>query len=430
MGPFYSFTGDFYYQDETNTLQQFNKKYSSVREDPWGESLNHLDQWGMKFPESVGVPGASGASHSSYEPYNLNPIQMRKYYDGELTVRNGSKFRISGFMMCHGGVAKYKLSLDGGKTYVDLQCTGGDEPDDKSGRDFFYSRRVDATFDANDVENSTYLEDYGGNLLEFYLPAQTPGARRELLVVAEGFNGYDYPVLRLTLRIAGDTPALVYYQQGGTIIRDNWPDAHKNDPSNVIKKGYNAVLEEPSKYTADQIETEKTHLNDISAGDVYTASTNNRYRLTVPVEEVGLHSLRFYLSIVDNESHPEADKTSYAGNRYTGVTISSYLLHDSGETYYNNMNKQITESNKQDFADRIDKGGSLTFTNPYFLFPGYSSGAYHLFIDVKEEDVGRGYVVWDFDITEFRKATGGYNFKLIVDYKWFGLKAEEDWVHQ
>ena len=59
-----------------------------------------------------------------------------------------------------------------------------------------------------------------------------------------------------------------------------------------------------------------------------------------------------------------------------------------------------------------------------------SSGPYHLYINVTEEDVGRGYVVWDFDITEFSNATGGYNFKLIVDYKWFGLKANEDYVGQ
>lgn len=409
MGPFYSFTGDFYYEDKDNIERKFTTVYgSSVRVDHLGNSLNNFDQWGMKFPESVGVSGANGASHSSYEPYNVNPTQMRKFYDGEITVRNGAKFKISGFMMCHGGVAKYKLSLDGGETFVDLQCVGGDNPDtDSRQRDFLYSRRVDATFDAGDVENSTYMEIYGGQWLEFYLPVQTPGARRELLVVAEGANGYDYPVLRLSLRIAGDTPALVYYQQGGTIIRDNWPDAHKNDPSNVIKKGYNALLEEAPKYTAAQIEGEKTHLNTISAGDVYTASTSNRYRLTVPVEEVGLHSLRFYLSVVDKVSHPPQDNTDYTGSRYTGnITISSYLLHDSGETYYNNMNKQITASNKQDFANRIDEGGSLTFTNSYYQLAGYSSGPYHLYINVTEEDVGRGYVVWDFDITEFSKATG------------------------
>ena len=435
MGPFYAFTGDFLYEDENNVLQQFSKvytgeQYSKVIKNLWGASQNNMDQWNLKFPDSVGVSGPYGASHSIYEPYNVNPIQMRKFYADEITVRNGARFKISGFMMCHGGVAKYKLSLDGGETFVDLQCVGGDEPDNKSGRDFLYSQRVDATFDAGDVENSTYSNDYGGQLLDFYLPAQTPGARRELLVVAEGVNGYDYPVLRLTLRIAGDTPSLVYYQQGGTIIRDNWPDAHKNDPSNVIKKGYNAKLEAEPDYTAAEIEIEKTHLNDISAGDVYTASTNNRYRLTVPVEEVGLHSLRFYLSVVDGVSHPPQDNTDYAGSRYTGdITISSYLLHDSGETYYNNMNKQITESNKQDFANRIDEGGSLTFTNPYYRLAGYSNGPYHLYINVTEEDVGRGYVVWDFDITEFSKATGGYNFKLIVDYKWFGL-AELEGVTQ
>ena len=94
------------------------------------------------------------------------------------------------------------------------------------------------------------------------------------------------------------------------------------------------------------------------------------------------------------------------------------------------MNKQITESNKQDFANRIDEGGSLTFTNPYYQLAGYSSGPYHLYINVTEEDVGRGYVVWDFDITEFSKATSGYEFRLIVDYKWFGLKADEGWVSQ
>ena len=93
------------------------------------------------------------------------------------------------------------------------------------------------------------------------------------------------------------------------------------------------------------------------------------------------------------------------------------------------MNLQITESNKQDFADRIDAGGSVTIKNPYYGSSGYSSGPYHLFIDVTEEDVRRGYVVWDFDITEFSKATGGYNFKLIVDYKWFGL-AELEGVTQ
>ena len=304
MGPFYSFTGEFFYEDENNVLRKFSdvytgEQYSKVTTNLWGGSQNNADQWNLKFQDSVGGDLVYGASHSIYEPYNVNPTQMRKFYADEITVRNGARFQISGFMMCHGGVAKYKLSLDGGETFVDLQCVGGDNPDNSGGRDFFYARRVDATFDEDDVENSTYSSGYGGNLLEFYLPAQTPGARRELLVVAEGFNGYDYPVLRLSLRIAGDTPALVYYQQGGTIIRDNWPDAHKNDPSNVIKKGYNAVLEEAPKYTEDYIESEKTHLNTISAGDVYTASTSNRYRLTVPVEEVGLHSLRFYLSVVD-----------------------------------------------------------------------------------------------------------------------------------
>jgi hypothetical protein len=140
------------------------------------------------------------------------------------------------------------------------------------------------------------------------------------------------------------------------------------------------------------------------------------------------------LSVVDKDSHPPQDNTGYAGS-YTGnITISSYLLHDSGETYYNNMNKQITESNKQDFANRIDKDGSLTFTNPYYNPDknpeGHKSGPYRLYINVTEEDVGRGYVVWDFDITGFSKATGEYTFKLIVDYKWFGLKANEDYVGQ
>ena len=145
-------------------------------------TLSGMDQWNL---------GLQYDAFTVYEPYNLELSHMRLYNAEYNSISNGGTLKISGYIACRGGVAKYKYSLDGGE-WTEFSGRTINEQDAVTN---MVKKTTDASFTAADAA------DYRTNTLNIKLPTSVSG-ERDLLVVAEGNNGYLYPVLHIRLNIA------------------------------------------------------------------------------------------------------------------------------------------------------------------------------------------------------------------------------------
>lgn len=140
-------------------------------------------QWNM---------GLQADAFSAYEPYNVDLAHTRLYNAQYNNISNGGVITISGFIGCSGGVAKYKYSIDGGE----WSEFDGRIVNDSNDVTNMLKKTTDASFTATDVAD--FRES---NALNITLPTSLSG-ERDLIVVAEGNNGYLYPILHVKLNIA------------------------------------------------------------------------------------------------------------------------------------------------------------------------------------------------------------------------------------
>lgn len=147
-------------------------------------ALNGGSQWniGLK-PEALTV----------YEPYNVDVLSTRLYNQDVHNISNGGTVTIGGAIACNRGVAKYKYSIDGGA----WKEFSGSVVNCDSGSTFVETvqKTTDKSFTVADTA------DYSNTMLSLTLPTNISG-EKDLIVVAEGNNGYLYPILHVKLNIA------------------------------------------------------------------------------------------------------------------------------------------------------------------------------------------------------------------------------------
>jgi hypothetical protein len=145
------------------------------------------------------------ATYSSLEPYHVRLEQLRFYNNTVNNISKGGKIKITGFAICHGGVAKYKYSFDGGQTFVAEEIPLSNVSDISETVINDAGKLVDASFDvATDAVNGYFRKatnDTNDAYLEFTIPDNIFG-EKNILVVAESTNGMCYPILHMKLNIA------------------------------------------------------------------------------------------------------------------------------------------------------------------------------------------------------------------------------------
>ena len=273
------------------------------------EYFNFADKWNIGYN--------SEAAYTIFEPQNVNAINSR-YINNELNkIKSGGRVTIDGYVMCKGGVSRYKFSLDGGKTWTVINDTGEDIT---SGSMETYSKYSDKDFTyAKDGENGNFCctsyssgkmeETYGSgtaatrkkfydHALEFSIPALPDGAIRDLLVVAESTQGKLIPVLHMKIQC-------------------------ENVEGNSMQYGYYRSTQKNSSLGMGWFNTDKEW--SFYAG-AQTDENGNNYlfnRMTIPVTKEGEQQLTF---------------THRLFNEPNSVTTPKHLLYNDDKT----PNKQST----------------------------------------------------------------------------------------
>ena len=147
-------------------------------------ALNGGSQWNI---------GLNSEALTVYEPYNVDVLSTRLYNQDVHNISNGGTVTIGGAIACNRGVAKYKYSIDGGA----WKEFSGSVVNCESGSTFVETvqKTTDKSFTVADTA------DYSNTMLSLTLPTNISG-ERDLIVVAEGNNGYLYPILHVKLNIA------------------------------------------------------------------------------------------------------------------------------------------------------------------------------------------------------------------------------------
>lgn len=147
-------------------------------------ALNGGSQWNI---------GLNSEALTVYEPYNVDVLSTRLYNQDVHNISNGGTVTIGGAIACNRGVAKYKYSIDGGA----WKEFSGSVVNCASGSTFVETvqKTTDKSFTVADTA------DYSNTMLSLTLPTNISG-EKDLIVVAEGNNGYLYPILHVKLNIA------------------------------------------------------------------------------------------------------------------------------------------------------------------------------------------------------------------------------------
>ena len=329
---------------------------------PGGSKLARTDKW-SNF-------GINDYSYTIFEPNNVNAINARLYYTEAAEMQSGGRVTIDGYVVCKGGVRRYKYSLDGGKTWTVINDSGMDINDNscaaKNITMISEALKSDNTFDLNegDGKRGDYCcyynyEEIGKNLnpykdtrddfyehaIEFNLPALPAGAERNLLVVAESTKDKLIPVLHIKLKFK-----------------------HANG---VSQYGY-------------QSSTNRGELSTLSAGWqselnqslTFAPSVNSMNRITIPVTQSGEHQLVFthMLSGI---------------NITNGSKAEFFVLHDGGDyTYFSDVSRQLNSN-----AENVEHVYSVNYPDKGGLNRITAN------ITVTDDDVKRGYIVLDANYT-------------------------------
>ena len=208
--------------------------------------LTRYDDWNI---------GISGYAYTIFEPNNVNVANTRLYHTEAAEIQSGGRITIDGFVVCKGGVSRYKYSLDGGKTWTVINDAGADItantkcPDNDIASMISEAKKSDSSFTVADdgakgdyccYSSGTKLDPNGAteertkyynHAIEFNLPALPAGAERNLLVVAESTNNKLIPVLHIKLKFK--------YADGNTMQYGYHRSSNKDDLSRLKTKYFN-----------------------------------------------------------------------------------------------------------------------------------------------------------------------------------------------
>ena len=338
----------------------------SLRYDP-NDLSNSFARMNWIASASLGI---ETATLNYLEPYHVNPVNARFFNETVQEVNSGGKIEIEGFTVVEGGVKRYKYSLDGGETWTILYTTQqGKYKDMKEGATDEYAFKTKALAAANACGIS--LEGDNGNNVSYThedeawlvvnLPALPAGVEKNLLVVAES----------------------------------NIDNGEKNADGTSKGKGFiYPVLHMKIRIKNEGVGYFLNDANGAQAGryshgsfsQTFKAGNNATYKLTFPVSKEGVHTLTFNAALTGSG------------------TITTSVLHEEtekgGERYF--ASKEAVKT----------KGGTVDKIAIKELTNASTAQDVDFYFNATADDVKRGYVVLDFDLS---KLTANANYVLNID---------------
>lgn len=309
-----------------------------------------------------------GPAYTIYEVQNVDPINARFYNDQENEMQVGGTVSINGYVVCHGGVKQYKYSLDNGNTWVTINDGGNTLDETNTNKNVRYAKWCDATFGAEDTVNGCFLTDrlnaddrdsQGADyMLKFNVPAMPEGTVKNLLVVAEGNNGNLYPVLHMKVKF---------------ILRD--------ENSGAYQMGYTRTSQDGNTLNGNWIVQGNAFASNANAADKI------RLVITLPVSQVGEHTLTFNMEWKKNDSSGDAITSS--------DKIYCSLIHDDG---YDSVIDAMAPP-----LESTDSRVGATWESTVKAASGNT-----IVFNVTRDDVRRGYVAWEWNLTNLNKSPSGY----------------------
>lgn len=295
-----------------------------------GTYLNYLDKWNISYNKE---------SYVIFEPQNVNAANARYITNVVQEIESGGRVAIDGYVMCKGGVSRYKFSLDGGETWTVINDTGTDMSALAATHTMIANSKLsDSSFKANpdgnngdfcctglgsnlDLNNSTTRKAFYDHALEFNIPALPQGAERDLLVVAENDpdgdpntdDGKEFPVLHIKIKVKNTKFGYQNITRNADLTKLN------------VQAGYYGNT---NTLTFNPEITNRT-------GGVH----NTLNRITIPVTETGEHTLSFEHSIYNGPStYYKKDRQLYNAtgvkNSKDGKDTTAEITLTANKTHY------------------------------------------------------------------------------------------------
>ena len=317
-----------------------------------GTNLNYWNKWNLEY---------SNQAYVIFEPQNVNAANARYITNVVQEIESAGRVAIDGYIMCKGGVSRYKFSLDGGETWTVINDKAGDMSALAATHDMIkYSQRSDTSFDpAKDGKNGDFCctgltggatpdtsdtatrKKFYDHALEFNIPALPQGAERDLLVVAEHDpdgnpytdDGKEFPVLHMKIRVKNTKYGYQNITRNADLTKLN------------VQAGY---------YSDTNTLTFNPDITNKATGEHKTLN-----RITIPVTETGEHTLSFEHIIhndqsIDSKTTKQLYNASGAANKNDAGTLTkaditlkankTHYLEEESITVSVDMSK-TTESN-------------------------------------------------------------------------------------
>ena len=315
---------------------------------PDGSKLARTDKW-KSVNKNLTM---NDYSYTIFEPNNVNVANTRLYNTTATEMQSGGRVTIDGYVVCKGGVRRYKYSLDGGKTWTVINDAGADitentkAPDKQNDDDtttlsmITVAQKSDSSFTVADdgakgdyccyhssstnAQNKivgnlnpygTTRDDFYKHAIEFNLPALPAGAERNLLVVAESTRDKLIPVLHIKLK----------FKQANGVSQYGYHRTVETSNLSELKAGYISTENNWDFIPVPYTESERLGTNK---------SLN---RFTIPVTEEGEHMLRFVHTIKNGPSEDsmtghrffkdKANNREELTNRTSAVTLTANKTH-------------------------------------------------------------------------------------------------------
>ena len=365
----YGENGTFYTSINNVILDRVNDSNRSPYVQTLTPTMTHLNGdyfTGKSKSEWSSVVPTTDWAYTMLEPQNVDVRNTRFYNNTVNEMMSGGKVTIDGYIVCKGGVNRYKYSLDGGETWTIIEDIGTAVPEDSGDVKLFGNALyADAGFTlATDGKNGNFSSSAvpseanpTSHLLEFDLPAladdEDDNVVKNLLVVAESNDkdnkpsGQLFPVLHIRLKFK-------YASTEGV--------------KNTTQYGYYRSVNNGTSKAAGYIQN--TEVWTFTP----TGETNDAFnRLTIPVSEAGTYKLTANVKLTMDGD---------IANKTISCTLSSDST--SGNTRFFDVNGGV-----------IAKADALVSWSKKMAKTNYSLS---MTVTVSEEDAKRGYIIWDWNL--------------------------------
>ena len=350
------------------------------------DATHASDKSNLNFTDKWKNLGFNAYAYTIFEPQNVNALNSRFYNDKVNVMQSGGRVTIDGYVVCKGGVRRYKYSLDGGKTWTVINDSGANITNDTSctnnATDTMLSeaRKSDNSFVVDDGKKGDYccyynyknsgsnLNPYGAtskqfyeHALEFNLPALPDGAVRNLLVVAESNKDKLIPVLHMKIQCVHENGISQYGYQSST----------NRGELSTLSAGWQSELNQSL---------------------IFALSGNSMNRITIPVTQSGEHQLVFTHML-------------NGSNITNGSKAEFFVVHDDGDyTYFSDVSRQLNSN-----AENVEHVYSVNCPDNGGLNRITAN------ITVTDDDVKRGYIVLDANYTGITADSITVNLQLARD---------------